>query len=128
VKLLLDTHAFVWRVTNPDLLSAATNELIDDRGNEVLVSAASAWEVATKTRLGKLPGGDQIVAGFAATIELLGAKELPIAVEHGVLAGTFDVDHRDPFDRMLAAQAAREGCILVTRDSAFEQFPVTTRW
>lgn len=97
MKLLLDTHAFVWRLTTPDRLSGDVNELIDDPAHQVLVSAASAWEIATKTRLGKLPGGDIIVAGFGAAISDLSADELPITAHHALSAGRYEVDHRDPF-------------------------------
>lgn len=128
MRLLLDTHAFIWRASEPCRLSDAANELIDDPGNEVLVSAASAWEIATKSRLGKLPGGEAIAAGFAQTLDDVRAVELAITSAHALLAGAFDVDHRDPFDRMLAAQASIEGAILVTRDAAFDEFPISVRW
>lgn len=128
VRLLLDTHAFIWRVAQPDRLSEEANRLIDNPANEVLVSSASAWEIATKSRLGKLPGGEAIAAGFAQTLDDVRADELPITSAHALLAGAFDVDHRDPFDRMLAAQASIEGAVLVTRDAAFGKFPISVRW
>lgn len=128
VKLLLDTHAFLWRMTDWSQLGDAVNELIDDPANTVLVSAASAWEISTKTRLGKLPGGEVIMAGFATAVAGLGATELPITAAHAVTAGSFEMEHRDPFDRMLAAQAGAEGAVLITRDPAFDSFPVATRW
>ncbi len=128
VRLLLDTHAFIWRVSRPDRLSDDANQLIDDPANDVLVSSATAWEIATKTRLGKLPGGEAIAAGFAQAVDDVRAVELGITSTHALLAGAFDVDHRDPFDRMLAAQASIEGAVLVTRDPAFEAFPISARW
>ncbi len=128
MKLLLDTHTFLWRAVGSNRLSAYANAAIDDRANQVFVSAASAWEVSTKTRLGKLPEGASILARFAATIIDLRAEQLPMSVEHGLLAGSFATEHRDPFDRMLAAQAAIEGAALVTVDPAFGGFPVTTLW
>lgn len=128
MKLLLDTHTFLWRAVGSSRLSARASLAIDDRANEVLVSAASAWEVSTKTRLGKLPEGTQVLLRFAATISDLRAEELPMSVEHALLAGSFAMEHRDPFDRMLAAQAAIEGAMLVTADPSFADFPVTTLW
>ena len=128
MKLLLDTHTFLWRAVGSLRLSATATLAIDDRANEVFVSAASAWEVATKTRLGKLPEGESILLRFTATIIDLCAQPLPMSVEHALVAGSLNVEHRDPFDRMLAAQAATEGAVLVTADPAFRTFPVTTLW
>ncbi len=128
MKLLLDTHTFLWRAVGSARLSSRANEVIDDRSNVVLVSAASSWEVSTKHRIGKLPEGDAILLRFSATIRDLRAEPLPISIDHGILAGSFAMEHRDPFDRMLAAQAACEGAVLVTTDAAFGAFPVTTLW
>ncbi len=128
VRLLLDTDAFIWRVSEPNRLSDEANELIDDPANDVLVSSASAWEITTKTRLGKLPGGEAIAAGFAQAIDDVRADELAITSAHALLAGAFVADHRDPFDRMLAAQASIEGALLISRDPVFGQFPVSVRW
>ncbi len=128
MKLILDTHTFLWRAVGSSRLSVRASAAIDDRSNEVFVSAASAWEVATKHRLGKLPGGEAILLRFAATVRDLVATPLDISIEHSLLAGSFAMEHRDPFDRMLAAQAALVGAVLVTPDSAFDDFPVTTLW
>lgn len=128
MKLLLDTHTFVWRMASPDRLSERANAAIDDPEHTVLVSAASAWEIATKTRIGKLPGGEAIVAGFAAAVRALGADELPVSIAHALTAGMYEQPHRDPFDRMLAAQAATEGAAIVTADAAFDEFPAATFW
>lgn len=128
MKLLLDTHTFLWLAVGSSRLSATANTAIGDRANEVLVSAASAWEVSTKSRLGKLPGGEAILLRFEATISDIRATQLPVSVGHGLLAGSFPTDHRDPFDRMLAAQAGIEGAVLVTSDPAFARFPVSTLW
>ena len=128
MKLLLDTHVFIWRMASSARLSPTANALIDDVAHELLVSSASAWEVATKHRLGKLSGGDAVVGGFAGAIRELRATPLPIEVEHALAAGAFRHEHRDPFDRMLAAQAVIEGAMLVTTDPAFAAFPVETVW
>jgi PIN domain nuclease of toxin-antitoxin system len=128
MRLLLDTHALLWWWADDPQLSAAARAAIADRGNEVLVSAASAWEIATKQRLGKLPalpGGDQ---AFADLTRADGFVLLPIAAEHAWLAGQLPTPHRDPFDRMLAAQSALEHLPLVTRDPAFAALHVATLW
>jgi PIN domain nuclease of toxin-antitoxin system len=119
VKLLLDTHALLWALAEPHRLSPRAAALIRASTNEVLVSAASAWEIATKFRLGRLPGAGPIVAGFSAHLATLRADELPVRSVHALRAGSFAVEHRDPFDRMLAAQAMVEGVPLLTDDSAF---------
>jgi PIN domain nuclease of toxin-antitoxin system len=117
--LLLDTHAFVWAVSAPDRLGTAGRDLIADWANQLLVSAATAWELGTKVRLGKFPEAEPLIAQYASTVATLGADELPIHAVHALRAGALQWQHRDPFDRMLAAQAMIEAAVLVTRDSAF---------
>lgn len=121
MRLLLDTHAFVWAVATPDELTSRVRGLIGDPTNEVFVSAASAWEIATKHRLGKFPQAETIIRGFSFAIERLRSSELAIGVEHALTAGDFDQPHRDPFDRMLAAQAVVEGATLMSRDAALSR-------
>jgi len=129
VRLLLDTHALLWALAEPHRLSPRAAALIKAPTNEVLVSAASAWEIATKFRLGRLPGAGPIVVGFAAHLATLRAEELPIRFIHALRAGSFQQEHRDPFDRMLAAQAVVEGIPLLTDDQAFLTFPeLKTLW
>jgi PIN domain nuclease of toxin-antitoxin system len=125
---VLDTHVFIWRAIDPDRISAAANDAIDDPSNEVWISSASAWEIATKHRIGKLEQGAAIIGSFAQQVRMLRATELAVTIEHGLVAGGFDVTHRDPFDRMLAAQALVEGAVLVTSDRALTAFPITTIW
>ena len=118
-KYLLDTHAFLWAVASPDQLSTVAREAIEDTDNMIVVSAASAWEIATKWRIGTLPGVEVIVDGFSAHVSNLGAELLPISADHALLGGTLDWGHRDPFDRMLAAQSRLETCTLITADKTF---------
>ena len=129
MRLLVDTHVLLWALAEPRRLSARATELIRTSTNTLLVSAASAWEIATKHRLGKLPHAGPIVAGYAMYLAMLRADELPIRSVHALRAGGFTVEHRDPFDRMLAAQAIVEGVPLLTDDPAFAGFPdLRTLW
>lgn len=128
VNLLLDTHAFLWAVMQPRLLSAKIRRLLEDPATEAIVSAASAWEIATKFRLGKLPGAAAVVADYAAAINGLQAQPLAIRDNHALLAGGFPQAHRDPFDRLLVAQAEIEGLTLVSKDRALRQFGVELLW
>ena len=121
---LLDTHVVLWLLAEPETVNEATRAVLADPANGLVVSAASAMEVATKVRLGKLP------AQFAALVQAwdqrvrdLGATELPITAQHAVLAGSLTWEHRDPFDRFLAAQAIIENVTLVTRDVVLTAFP-----
>jgi PIN domain nuclease of toxin-antitoxin system len=119
VRLLLDTHVLLWAWRDPARLSTTARELIEDASVELLVSAASAWEIATKHRLGKLPDASPIVLSYTRNLDRLGAHELPISSRHALAAGDLGWEHRDPFDRMLAAQSILDGLPLVTSDAAF---------
>lgn len=123
VRLLLDTHVLLWALRDPGRLSAATAVLLRDRANELIVSAATAWEIATKHRIGKLPGAAGLLLAYSDNLRRLGATELPMTSRHALAAGQLDWDHRDPFDRMLAAQSVIEGLTLVTADPAFSAIP-----
>jgi PIN domain nuclease of toxin-antitoxin system len=128
MTVLLDTHALLWAWTAPDQLSPTALEIIESTANTLLVSSASAWEIATKHRLGRLPEAETVLHGYAHHLRTLGATELPITSEHAILAGTLTAPHRDPFDRMLAAQALIEGVPLVSRDELLKGFGVTLTW
>lgn len=128
MRLLLDTHAFLWWLAGDDALSAAAKAAIADAGNEILVSAASSWEIATKYRIGKLPGVAAIIADLDRTISDQGFAGLPISLRHGQVAGTLPGRHRDPFDRMLIAQAMLENLVLVSNEQPFDAYAIGRLW
>ncbi|MBI3179484.1 MAG: type II toxin-antitoxin system VapC family toxin [Deltaproteobacteria bacterium] len=128
MRVLLDTHAFLFWVFNAPELSAKARGLLADQSNEILVSSVSAWEIATKYRLGKLPSAHVLVTDISGWVQKAGFHELAMTIAHAQRAGTWPQAHRDPFDRMLAAQSAIEAVSLVTRDSAFDAFPVDVLW
>ncbi len=124
MRVLLDTHIFLWAVLEPERLPDAIRALIESPENELVVSAASAWEIATKFRLGKLPGAAALVKHYSKAIDGLGATELAVSRDHALKAGGWNNPHRDPFDRMLAAQAAMERLPLVSVDKAMHVFHI----
>ncbi len=128
MRLLLDTHALLWWLAGDVQLSPGARDAMADHANEVCVSAASAWEVATKHRLGKLPGAGPLAVDFAREVRRQGFQPLPITLEHGQVAGSLVGTHRDPFDRMLVAQAREEKMALVSNESVFDAFGVTRVW
>jgi PIN domain nuclease of toxin-antitoxin system len=128
VNLLLDTHAFLWWIAGDTSLSQAARSAIADASNAVFVSAATAWEITTKFRLGKLPGVGAIAADLAAALDAQGFMPLPISFEHGQRAGALPGPLRDPFDRMLIAQAMLEDIALVSNEAGFGAYGVRRLW
>lgn len=123
MRLLLDTHALLWLLLDPPRIPAATLDAVRDPATELVVSAASAWEIGTKHRLGKLDGARAVVLGYADHLARLRATELPISGHHALAAGTLTWEHRDPFDRMIVAQAMIESIPVVTGDQVLAAFP-----
>ena len=128
MRLLLDTHALLWWFTDDPRLPEQVRNEIANPDNAVFASAASAWEIATKQRIGKLMEVPDATFRYAELVAADGFQHLPISHAHGLRAGSWPVPHRDPFDRMLAAQSEQEGMPLVTRDPAFELFGIRTLW
>ncbi|WP_394850282.1 type II toxin-antitoxin system VapC family toxin [Pendulispora brunnea] len=126
MKVLLDTHALLWALVDDQRrLSKAARDLLSDPEHRILVSAASAWEIGTKQRIGKLP---PLPGDLASAIATAGFEPLAITMEHAELAVSLPGEHRDPFDRMLAAQARVEGVGIVSADEALDAFGVERLW
>ena len=121
MRLLLDTHVLVWWLTDAPSLPSSMRQLIASRENAVFVSAASCWEIAIKVRSGKWSEAAGLVPGIADVVARAGLAPLAVTVTHAERAGLLDVAHKDPFDRLLAAQALEEGLILASVDPVFRQ-------
>lgn len=128
MKLLLDTHALVWWLLDEPVLPKRVAGALRAPGNEIFVSSASAWEIATKYRLGRMPQAESLVQGFREILEEQRFAALPVSVEHALAAGLLKTDHADPFDRMLVAQARLEGLRLVTGDRALKPLVPAVLW
>jgi PIN domain nuclease of toxin-antitoxin system len=126
---LLDTHAFLWAARNPSRLGKRALAIIEDPSQRLYLSAVSAYEITNKHRLGKLDGFDDIIANYSQVARQLGALDLPINFSHAYQAGRMDWPHRDPFDRILATQAAMEHLTLITNDLSLRAYSfVETVW
>ena len=123
-RLMIDTHVLLWWLAGDRRLSKRARALLVDDTVEVYVSAASAWEITTKARLGKLSGAEAVAGDVGAAIASQGFLELPIRVVHAERAGAHPSSHRDPFDRMLAAQSEIEGLPIISADPALDSFGV----
>ena len=128
MRLLLDTHAFLWWVIDDRRLSQAARRATADDDNDLLVSAASAWEIATKHRIGKLPEAEALAGNIAGAIALEGFEELPISAGEAARAGALPGPLRDPFDRMLIAQALSRNLVLISNESLFDRYGVRRLW
>lgn len=128
MRVLLDTHAFLWWIEDSPNLPSAARQVIADETNEIVVSAASAWEIATKYRLGKLPEAEAIATDVAGCIADEGFEALAIGVADAERAGRLPGHHRDPFDRMLIAQALGHDLAIVSVDAEFDRYGVNRLW
>jgi PIN domain nuclease of toxin-antitoxin system len=128
VTYLLDTHALLWWLFADRRLSPVARRVLADPGHRILVSSASAWEIATKHRIGKLRGVDVLVTDIAGWVSRSRFEELPVTIAHAQRAGGWRQPHRDPFDRVLAAQSEIEKVPLVSSDPCFVPFGVAVIW
>ncbi len=128
MRLLLDTHTLIWWLTEDSSLPASARKLIGSRNSEVLVSAASAWEIATKVRLGRLDVAADLARDFGRYLARERFESLSISAEHGIRAGSLPGSHKDPFDRMLVAQAQSESLAIVSNDALLDGYGVSRLW
>jgi PIN domain nuclease of toxin-antitoxin system len=128
MRLLLDTHAFIWFVAGDTLLSPLARAMIDEDDTEVFVSAVVAWEIGIKFALGKLLGAANIANDMPRAIEEKGFTPLDITVAHAQRAGALPPHHNDPFDRMLIAQAQAEDLLVVSNEKVFDRYGVRRLW
>jgi PIN domain nuclease of toxin-antitoxin system len=128
VRILLDTHVLLWWALDDPKLSGKARSVLSSLESDVFVSAASAWEIATKVRLGKLPGAESFASEFPARMYLLGFHELAISIEHGQRAGLLPGEHKDPFDRVLIAQAQAENLPIISNEEVFDTYRVRRIW
>lgn len=128
MRFLLDTHALLWLAFEQRLLSPHIRQVVADPENEILVSAATAWEITTKYRIGKLDFARGLAVNFIPRVTAAGYQLLSVTTEHALRAGLLPGDHKDPFDRMIAAQAIHENMPLLSNDSSLDIFGVRREW
>jgi PIN domain nuclease of toxin-antitoxin system len=128
LRALLDTHTLLWWILDDRPLTRTARETIAETNNTMLVSAASAWEIAIKFRLGKLPRAGDLVSNFSSEVVNEGFELLPVSAEHGIRAGMLPGLHKDPFDRMLIAQSQAENIPIISNEAVFETYGVRRLW
>jgi PIN domain nuclease of toxin-antitoxin system len=128
MKLLLDTHAIIWWLLNDPKLSARAIDAISDADNRVYVSAATGWEIGIKVRSGRMPEMADYAADFVEAVIAGGFEHLAVEARHGLIGGLMEGRHKDPFDRLIAAQALLEDMTLVTKDREMSQFGCKVLW
>lgn len=128
MTLLLDTHALIWWFLDSPQLSEAARQHISDGNTSIYVSAVSAFEISTKVRLGKLPQAAAFDQDFEVFVRDRGFQPLPLTVRHALTAGGLSYEHKDPFDRLLIAQALIEDMTLVSNERLFDDFGVKRLW
>ncbi|HJN52602.1 MAG: type II toxin-antitoxin system VapC family toxin [Pseudomonadales bacterium] len=125
---LLDTHVVLWWFFNDPQLSYRSRAIIEDGEQKLFVSAASAWEISTKHRIGKLPKAAEAVDRFEELLRQARMESLAISMQHGLLAGSLVSEHRDPFDRMIVTQAQLEKLAVISADPVFKGFGIEVVW
>jgi PIN domain nuclease of toxin-antitoxin system len=128
MRALLDTHAFLWWIGNDPRMSTRAREIIADDGNEIVLSAVSAWEIAIKASLVRFAMRGDIAAFVNSHVTANGFEVLPLLIDHALRVASLPDHHRDPFDRALVAQAQVEGLALLTADRAISHYSVKILW
>ncbi len=128
MKLLIDTHVFLWWIGDDPRLSEKAGRIISEADNQLYLSAASGWEIAIKAKLGKLQVDGDVTAFIIEHMRLNSIEQLPVSIAHSLHVSTLEDLHRDPFDRMLVAQARLERMPILTGDQYIAAYPVETIW
>jgi PIN domain nuclease of toxin-antitoxin system len=129
MRLLLDTHVFIWAAVEPAKLSAVAADFFQDRGHELILSVVSVWEMQIKHQVGKLTVLTQPIAEvIASQQEVNGIELMPVVLEHALGLEQLPMHHRDPFDRLLVAQAMIEQMPFLSNDAQLVQYPVQVIW
>ena len=128
MRLLLDTHTFLWWVSNDRRLSDRARAFIQDQSAEVFFSTVAAWEIAIKVRLGQIELQGDVTQVIPERIAANGFLILPVEIQHALRVAALPLLHRDPFDRLLIAQAQIEGLTILTRDPLIAQYDVAVVW
>ena len=128
MRVLLDSHTLLWWILDDPALTLRASDAIAEAHDAVFVSAATAWELAIKFQLGRLPMASDLIANFSNVVDNEKFRVLPISVDHGIRAGTLPLIHKDPFDRLLVAQAQAENVPIVSNDLIFEAYGVRRLW
>jgi PIN domain nuclease of toxin-antitoxin system len=128
MQLLIDTHVFLWMQSDPGRFGSTTRSLIEGQGTTLFLSAASSWEIAIKYAIGRLSLPEPPSAYVPSRMSASAVTGLPIEHAHALAVENLDLHHRDPFDRMLVAQAKTDGLTILTADRKLEPYPVDIRW
>ncbi len=128
MKYLLDTHVLIWRHLSPERLAPEVRAVLQETSNDVCVSIASAWEMSIKARIGKLSVPDTAARLFRDTVAMSAYDVVDISLAHIACLDSLPLHHRDPFDRLLVAQAIVEECVLVTADVQLRAYPTSVLW
>ena len=128
MNVLLDTHALIWAALEPSQLSRTATKILRTEGRVLLVSSATAWEIATKVRLGKMPGAEELEKDLLSVTQRAGYTWVPISAEVALRSGRLPGKHGDPFDRMIAAQALALDVPVISNDGSLDGFGVRRIW
>ncbi len=119
MSYLIDTHVLLWWVFDDARLCDISRQILKNPSHTIYVSSASAWEIATKYRIGKMPEAEQLLSNYESLLNQMGFNELGVSTAHALRAGQLPIEHRDPFDRMLMAQSEIEAIPVISYDKAF---------
>ena len=128
MRFLVDTRTFLWAILSPEKLTDRVKSVFADREAEILVSIATPWEMAIKAGMGKLENGAKILDDFEDRLTSCGYRVIETSIEHAIRSGCLPRYHKDPFDRLLIAQAITESLPILTHDAAFAPYPVKVLW